>query len=960
MRKHPYRVYERAYVRKVMRMVRARKRREKQKRLIRKLKKSIKIAILLPFLFMKRVGSFGKRVMTNAKKRKVKIGEGVHRVKRVVKKEKVPRKSVSSHGKRKTHRKKPSHYRERRNSRRGENQSRKRSWFFRFLKWVSLFAFFLIIVGGTAFAFWFSSLKIPSVDNFKERKIANSTKIYDRTGKILLFDIHKDIRRTVVPSEKISRYAKEAIIAIEDHNFYKHSGVLWKSTIRAAFQTLLAKLGLPHGKVSGGSTLTQQVVKNTLLTRERTITRKIKEWILAYKLEKQMTKDEILTTYLNEAPYGGTIYGIQEASTVYFGKPASDLTLAEAAYLAAIPNLPTYYSPYGQHRDELRKRQRLVLSKMREYGFITNQEYRDALKEEVQFLPREVHSSKAMHFVQYVRSLLEEKYGSDMIENSGLKVITTLDYPLQKKAEDIIKKHVEEVESENATNAALVAIDAKNGDILTMVGSRDYFDTEDFDGNFNVALSPRQAGSAFKPIAYATAFEKGYLPETAIFDVQTQFNAKCKEDYFKTKNGCYAPGNWDNTFKGPLTLREALAQSRNIPAIKVMHLAGLSKVMEKAREMGISSLNRKPSFYGLGLVLGGGDVSLLEMVSAYTTFAQEGVHSKPRAILEVRDINGEKIYESEVKRTRVFSENSARMVTSILSDNVARTPLYGAHSYLYFGDVDVAGKTGTTNDKRDAWMIGYTDRVAVGVWTGNNDNTPMKKGSKLSMKPWRQFMDEVISEYGAGSFHPYTLPENFGELPAMVRGVWEGGTCYTINRENGKRANENTPEELRKEVCTFNPHTILHSIDKDHPQVPGRNSRSDPQYTNWEYGVQRYVREHFADRFEENPEPPREEDDGETVRFDLSFRGLEEEYSCRDVVDLELDFDGINEGEVRKLRYSFDGVSIGSTERKPFHVFFDLSDVPNCSDGEGILTLTFTLGNGYEIVKKVQLPMEHT
>ncbi len=809
---------------------------------------------------------------------------------------------------------------------------KKRVW--SWLKGIIVFFVILTLIGLGVLFVWFSSLEIPSVDNFDKRKISNSTKLYDKTGEILLYDIHENIQRTVVSGDKISQYAKDAIIAIEDHNFYEHNGVVWKSTIRAVIQTLLSKIGFSTSGPAGGSTLTQQVIKNTLLTREKTIQRKMKEWVLAYKLEKKMTKDEILTTYLNEAPYGGTIYGIQEASRVFFGKTADDLTIAEAAYLASIPNLPTFYSPYGSHKEELKKRQRVVLSEMRKYNYISDSEYRKALEEKVEFLPQEENYAKALHFVQYVRSLLEEKYGADMVENGGLKVITTLDYKLQQKAEKIIKEHVENVKDQDATNAALVAIEAETGNIITMVGSRDYFDTENFDGNFNVALSPRQPGSSFKPFAYATAFEKGYLPETIIFDTQTQFNSNCDEDDFTSEDGCYSPNNYDYKFKGPLSFRNALAQSRNIPAVKISYLAGVSDIIEKAHEMGITSLNKKPSYYGLGLVLGGGEVSLLDMVSAYTTFANDGRHHKVNAILEVSTIEGEVLEKFEEERgERVFSKNVARMISSILSDNEARTPLFGSHSVLYFGKRDVAGKTGTTNDKRDAWMLGYTTDVAVGVWTGNNDNSPMKKGSILSTKPWRLFMDEIIDTYGSGHFKDYDLPDNFDQLPNMLKGEWFGGETYVIDTVSGKLATEYTPEETKKEIIKFEPHTILHFINKSHPQEPG-NSRNDPQYKNWEYGVQRYIREEYADKFDPDFEIPTEYDDVHTENgivqegdFDFDIE-IDSYYDFDETIKVEIDLDGIRKDEVAEVLFYVNNSFIGSINSRPFVFSFFPEDIP--------------------------------
>lgn len=770
------------------------------------------------------------------------------------------------------------------------------------------------------FFLWFATLKIPDVGNFSERKISNSTKIYDRTGEILLYDIHEDIQRTVVSYGDINQYVKDAIVSIEDHTFYTHKGVVWKSTLRAVAQTILSKLNLYSGGTAGGSTLTQQVVKNTLLTREQTIKRKVKEWVLAYKLEQQMTKDEILATYLNEAPYGGTIYGVEEASRVFFGKKASNVTLSEAAYLASIPNIPTYYSPYGSNKDKLDKRQRTVLSQMKLHGYISEEEYREALDEEVEFLPQELNYAKSLHFVQYVRAQLEETYGIDVVENGGLRVITTLDYDLQKQAEVIIADHIEEVEDQyDASNAALVALESKTGQIIAMVGSRSYFDTEGFDGNFNVALAKRQPGSSFKPIAYAAAFEKGYLPESAIFDTETQFNSSCERNNLTSTDGCYAPGNYDAKFNGPMTWRNALAQSRNIPAIKVLYLAGLSNVIKIAKSMGISSLNEASHYYGLGLVLGGGEVSLLEMTGVYATFSNEGNFNKINSILEVTDAEGEVLEKYVPEETRIFSENTARMISSILSDNTARTPLFGAYSFLNFGETNVAGKTGTTNDNRDAWLIGYTSDVAVGVWTGNNDNTPMKKGSSISGKPWRSFMDEVLKKYKAYNFVPYSLPENFDELPNMIKGNWKGGNTFYINSDSKKLATEFTPEENITEITEIDPHTILHWINKNDPTVLQLGG-SDIQYKNWEYSVQNYIQLELNDLFDIEYEIPTEYDEAHDTEnmdgdFDFTIEGvLDIEYEMDDNINIEIDLDDLNKNDVAEITYSINNIFIGSMD----------------------------------------------
>lgn len=807
------------------------------------------------------------------------------------------------------------------------------------------------------FFFWFSTLEIPSVQNFENRKISNSTKIYDRTGEILLYDIHENIRRTVVDLDEIAPSAKDAIVAIEDHSFYEHGGVVWKSTIRAVFQTILSKIGLSNSGTAGGSTLTQQVVKNTLLNRDKRITRKVKEWVLAYKIEGKLSKDEILEIYLNEAPYGGTIYGIQEASRRFFGIPASELTIAQSAYLAAIPNLPTYYSPYGPNKDKLDQRQKTVLQEMKRYGYITDEQYREASLEQVEFLPKEDNEAKSLHFVQYVRAQLEETYGVDMVQNGGLEVVTTLDYQLQQKAEEIISEHIDEVEEQfNASNAALVAIDNQTGQIITMVGSRDYFDTEDFDGNYNVALALRQPGSSFKPIAYATAFERGYLPESSIFDTETQFNGKCQPTDTTSDNGCYSPNNYDFKFRGPLSFRSALAESRNIPAIKVSYLAGISNVIQKARDMGITSLNKSPEYYGLGLVLGGGEVSLLEMTGAYSVLGNDGIYNKPTGILEVRDFEGNVLEKYIPDEERVLDENAARMVNSILSDNEARAPLFGSNSFLYFGGKDVAGKTGTTNDNRDAWLIGYTPQVSVGVWTGNNDNSPMKKGSSISGKPWRAYMDEVIKGYDNESFNDYELPENFDTLPNMIKGDWYGGTTVYIDKVSGKLATEFTPEETKIAVPQPDPHTILHWINKNDPRTLD-DSRNDPQYRNWEYGVQKFAQENLAAILNIKIDLPTEyddihdEDDIESS-FDFDINGIKDSsYTREDEMSISIESTDRDTDEISSMQVFVNNAFVQTDNSEPFEISFMLNELPYL-ESENILRVIATDTEGIQSIQE--------
>jgi penicillin-binding protein 1C len=697
-----------------------------------------------------------------------------------------------------------------------------------FLVDVVIGVFVLGLVATGALFVWIASLDIPDLSSFEERRVQQSTKIYDRTGEILLYDLHQDVRRTIVPYEEISRHIKNATIAIEDDTFFEHSGVRPLAILRSMI-TNIQKGGGPFSG-AGGSTITQQVIKNSILQHEKTLTRKIKEAILAFRLEQVLTKEEILSHYLNESPYGGTIYGVEEASLSFFGKPASDVTLAEAAYLASLPQLPTYYSPYGTHVDDLEKRKNLVLDKMLEHGFVTQEEYDAGKNERVEFRPQVATGIRAPHFVFYIRDYLTRKYGEESLAERGLKVITTLDWELQEKAEEVVKeKALYNAKTYNAENASLVATDPTNGEILVMVGSRDYFDKE-IDGNFNIALAERQPGSSFKPFVYATAFKKGYTPETVVFDLKTQFSTNCAPDNFTSEDGCYSPDNYDHTFRGPVTFKNALAQSLNIPAVKALYLAGIPASIKTARDLGITTLTN-PNQYGLTLVLGGGEVKLLEMVGAYGAFANEGIRHELNSVLRIEDAEGNILEEQTVSSKQILDPTVALQISDILSDNEARTPLFGANSPLHFPGRDVAAKTGTTNDKRDAWVVGYTPNLVVGAWAGNNDNRSMSEISGLIISPlWRAFMDVALPKRETMTFSaPPRIPDT---IKPVLRGVWFDPTALVSGDAEGTDA---APINVGNAVAGA--HSILYFVDKNDPRGPQPTNQTDPQFPLWEYPV---------------------------------------------------------------------------------------------------------------------------
>lgn len=698
-----------------------------------------------------------------------------------------------------------------------------------------------ILLFSSIIVLWIASFQLPDLGSFENRIVSQSTKIYDRTGTVLLYDINQGVRRTVVKSDDISRNVKNAAVAIEDSDFYQHKGVKPTAFLRAIWANLTS------GSYSqGGSTITQQVIKNALLTQDKSISRKIKEWVLSVKLEGVMSKDEILTLYLNEAPYGGNIYGTEEASRSFFGKHASEVNLAEAAYLAALPNAPSYYSPYGGNRKALENRKNLVLERMLKKGFVSQDEYDAALDEKVEFLPQESVGLKAPHFVMTVKKELEKQYGEEVMQSSGFRVITTLNYDLQAKAEEIAKRYALENEVKyKASNASLTAVDVKNGDVLVMVGSRNYFD-QNIDGNFNVALAKRQPGSSIKPVVYAAAFEKGYTPKTIVFDLQTEFSTECNPDGTPIIPGnedkCYMPENYDEKYRGPVSLKEALAQSINIPAIKVLYLAGLRDAINLANNMGIESLN-DPDRYGLTLVLGGGEVTPLELTGAYAVFANDGVRNPPHYILRIEDASGKTIYSYSPDPNQVLNPNIAREITDILSDNEARTPLFGSNSPLYFEGYDVAAKTGTTNDYRDAWTVGYTPRIAVGAWVGNNDNSSMEKlvSGYLVAPMWNAFMKEVLKSEPISYFRSPELPDDSTLKPAL-RGVWQGGETYFVDSRTGLPGNLSTPDEFKQEKIIPNVHSILYWVNKGNPMGPKpEHPENDSQFNLWESPIQKWV-----------------------------------------------------------------------------------------------------------------------
>jgi membrane peptidoglycan carboxypeptidase len=628
------------------------------------------------------------------------------------------------------------------------------------------------------FMFLMFARDLPRPEKFTEKQLSQSTKIYDKTGQVLLYEIYGEEKRTVMPLSHFSDYLKQAIVATEDANFYHHFGI----DVKRFIFSLLTDLKI--GRLSfGGSTIDQQLIRSTFLTTEKTAVRKTREIILSLELDRRYSKDQILEWYINQVPFGQNTYGAEAASQTYFKKSASELSLAQTAALVALIKGPSYYSPYGNHKKELLARKDYVLDMMVSTSYITKEEAETAKKETLEFATV-LNPIKAPHFTLWVQDYLANKYGEDFLRQEGLKVYTSLDWNLQKAAEDIVLKWSKTNQSSNANNEALVAINPKTGEILAMVGSANWYATSSypqgclpgdclFDPKFNVTVGSaenpgRQPGSSFKPFVYVTAFENGFNDLTTLADIQTNFGIWGGE--------VYTPQNYDGNFRGDVTLRNALAQSLNIPSIKVLYLVGggnlenanttdftgqesiyfkgVSDSIETAKKMGITTLNQPLSSYGPAIVLGGGEVTLLDMTSAYGVFATEGNRVSPVSILKITDSQGNIIEENNKTPQRVLPIEPTRLINDILSDNNARAPIFGTNSSLYFPDWQVAVKTGTTQDYHDAWVIGYTPSIVVGAWAGNSNNSPInrKTGAMIAAPFWHEFMLKALPLYPHETF----------------------------------------------------------------------------------------------------------------------------------------------------------------------------------------------------------------
>lgn len=603
----------------------------------------------------------------------------------------------------------------------------------------TIIKYWKILILLTAFfsIFYYFILKdLPSPTKLSSSAIPQSTQIFDRNDK-LLYTIHGNKNQTFIPLKQIPKSLQKATIAIEDKDFYRHGAIDVRGIIRAAYSTLVRK------ELQGGSTLTQQLVKTSLLTPERTIIRKVKEVILAFATEIIYPKDRILEMYLNQVPYGGTAYGVEAASLTYFGKHAKELTLSESALIASLPEAPTVFSPFGAHPELAKERQKNVLKKMAELGYISKSESEKSIKEPLNY-QKISNKIKAPHFVLYIKDLLVKKYGEKVVEEGGLKVKTSLDLDIQEYAEATVAAEVADLKNYNVGNGAALVTNPATGEILAMVGSKDYFDTEE-DGNVNVTLAFRQPGSSIKPVNYVVGLIKGYNAATPFVDIATCFPNPGQSPY--------CPVNYDGKWHGVVQMRPSLGNSINISAVKMLKLNGVEAMIATASAMGITTFE-DPSRYGLSLTLGGGEVTMLDLSTAYGVFANNGYRIDLHPILKITNNRGKIIEEYEAPKSPIFGKkvipsSASYIISHILQDNDARSPAFGTNSELRINNKTVSVKTGTTNDFRDNWTIGYTPSFLVTTWVGNNDNKPMNglvSGITGAAPIWHKIMSHLLEK----------------------------------------------------------------------------------------------------------------------------------------------------------------------------------------------------------------------
>ncbi|MBP6889712.1 MAG: transglycosylase domain-containing protein [Candidatus Moranbacteria bacterium] len=655
--------------------------------------------------------------------------------------------------------------------------------------WLASLLILGILLGGSAI-FW---IGLPSLEHIRDLPRDRTSILFDRTGTQELYRLYGEENRIVLTHEEIPDIVRQATLAAEDRGFFNHPGVDISSLFRALMKNLQS------GSIrQGGSTVTQQVARTLYLTREKTFSRKLKEVILALKIERTLSKDEILDLYLNTVPYGANTYGIETAANTYFSKSAINLTLEEAALLAVLPSAPSALSPYGDRKNELTQKKRHILITLHELGFITTEDFKkaDAVDLLARIQPRQ-ESIRAPHFVFFILDELKKTFDENTLRTAGLRITTSVDLRLQTTAEQTVVDGAKSNASRKASNASLVATDPRTGEILAMVGSKNYFDTT-IDGNVNTTLRERQPGSTFKPFTYATAFSKGYEPETKIYDVPINFGPD-------GSGASYIPRNYDGKFHGLLTMRQALAMSLNVPAVETLVLAGIDDTINTATRLGITTLT-EPRRYGLSLTLGGAEVRPLDMARAFGVFGQEGIAHEILPILSITNTQGQTIFEAVPSEgERVLDREVARKINSILSDNAARTPIFGPKSPLAFPPgVAVAAKTGTSQNFNDAWTVGYTPFIAAAVWVGNNNHTPMTVGSDgifVAAPIWRSFINAAGFDAPETPFTTYTPSQTLNQIPVRPPGLQltpiEKKILY-IDKKTGREISLQQAQKMKK------------------------------------------------------------------------------------------------------------------------------------------------------------------
>jgi 1A family penicillin-binding protein len=775
--------------------------------------------------------------------------------------------------------------------------------------WGILLSVFIFI-----FLFIWYARELPSPDKVV-RNEGFATKIYDRNEK-LLYDVYENQRRTPVELNDVPLYLRQATISVEDKDFYTHGGFDPKGYFRQIYNVIQLH------QIAGGSTITQQLVKNAILTNERTITRKIKEFILAIQIERKYSKDQILKMYLNEVPYGSTAFGVESAAELYFNKKVGELNLVESAFLAGLVQRPSVYSPFSSTPTAYVERTKHVLQRMYDDGKITKDLQNEAVKQLADLKFSESGSSfQAPHFIMYVKKLLIDRYGENMVEQGGLKVTTTLDLDLQNKAQTIVADEIAKVEKYHITNGAAMVMDPKTGEILVMVGSKNY-DDPNYDGKVNVTVSSRQPGSAIKPVTYATAFKKGLTPATMIMDVKTSFPGGDKPEY--------VPVNYDGKFRGPVQIREALASSLNIPAVKVLAKVGIKEMMQQAFDMGLTTLeptSENLSRVGLSVTLGGGEVRLIDLVSAYSAFANTGLKIEPIAILKVTDKNGKILEDNKpVTGRRVLTPEQSYLISNILSDSKARLLTFSPGSYLEFNDRQVAVKTGTTNDKRDNWAIGWSPSFIAGVWAGNNDNTPMvqvSSGVSGASPIWRKIMNEALKLKPKEDF---PVPENIVTAEVDTISGYRSHDGFSSKIESfikGIEPKNDDPIHAKIKVCrgSGNLATPIDILRGDYEEKEYFVFKEDDPFVGadginkWQKGIDDWIASQSDSRYR----PPTAYCDSNNNQLDFritspsdrsqvgsSFRVAVEPITLNEIISVEIYIDGVKKENITSTPYDRD------------------------------------------------------